>query len=1267
MGHVWRVEGPDGPAALKLVTAEIAGLRERFALEVRALDELHHPNVIRALSHGETDDGTPYLALELLDGQTLEDRLEVEGVVPLDEALRIARAVALGLAAAHAVGIVHRDVKPGNIFLSRDGTVKVIDFGIAFWDPGDGRLPLDRLTAPGTLVGTPSFMAPEQAMGDRDEDARTDVWGLGAVLYNLVSGRTPFDGGASYLAELTRILNEPPDPLPSDVPKPVASLILHALSKPREARLSSMEAFVAAIDALDEATSQVAPASPPPRDSAILGLDAEVRLVSAVLVEHLDDPDDRFDELAARHGGRGSRLRGGGGVAIFGGEQWLGDEAERAVRFALEVRPLALRVGVGTGKAVPSREGRGGVTGGALRAAERALRIDEPEVPTLAPPAMVAGVLSTEARMTIRPTMVALCPDTQRRARGAFEIAGGRVVGVRPGGRALEPREVGGREVPFVGRDAALDELIDRFDEVDDQDRATACLVVGAAGIGKSRLRFELLRWLEDEQVVVRRFEARGELANAQSSFGVVRQLLRRHAALPEGSDEARGREQIESLVAAANLEEDQAMATGQFLGALLGVSFPGDAALQAARSDPQLMADGIHAACHSLFDGLTARGLVLVMVEDAQWADAASLELLESLVERLEDRPLMILLTARSSYFDTHQTFAEAPRIELSDLDDAAIATIVESVLGRPEPAVVERASGNPYLAEELSMAVREGADPDALPVTVEGAVLARLDRLAPSEKDLLKRAAVLGRRFWSEALVALGQAEVDPLLSRLRRRELVLPRAESELMGCRQWLFRQAVVFEVCRGLLTDDQRRELHRAAASWLSRREDAAPVEVAQHFMAAEDPRRSLLWWLRALHGARERGESRDVLRYSDRVLALADAISLPASERFEQRLLRCEARFWLAERSGLEEELQLAWQIMEGHEDELGRSARARFRCWLAEHLALSAHLEEAKRAAREATRIADEAAVVELRVQSRRVLSEVLVALGDLDRAVAVAGEALEIAKRGEGGMVRATASRAVATVELRRGRLSSASFYFDMARNLCRELGASREAVLSGIGLAEARLLAGGDEAVDRLLDKSLETARSLGMRSLVGWVHLHRGRAAFLRGDYHGARRLLGEVVDSAVALDEAQLEVASRSHRAILHAVTDRPRLGLEDAEIAIAKARVGPEEILARTAAVLAKAAMDRHEEVVAESAAVLDAATRAGGHHLFEIELLLARRDALLALGQTSAASVALARAQAAFDRVQQGLEQEELRARHATLPAHARLLHLER
>lgn len=247
MGVVYRAKAvEDGSAvALKVISGKLCDgdRRKRFTREAETCQRLSHPNVVRVFGFGETTDGGLYIAMELLEGMDLGARLD-RGPVPTDEIVRVGRAAAAGLGAAHALGIVHRDVKPSNIFLCSDGGVKVLDFGVALSLNGP------RLTAKDRVVGTPGYMAFEQVQGMRDEDARTDVWGLGATLYHAVAGHPPFRAPTST-AVFARVARERPDPLPENVPRWLAEVILRALRKDRAKRWASMQELS---DALGAAT-----------------------------------------------------------------------------------------------------------------------------------------------------------------------------------------------------------------------------------------------------------------------------------------------------------------------------------------------------------------------------------------------------------------------------------------------------------------------------------------------------------------------------------------------------------------------------------------------------------------------------------------------------------------------------------------------------------------------------------------------------------------------------------------------------------------------------------------------------------------------------------------------------------------------------------------------------------------------------------------------------------------------------------------------------
>jgi serine/threonine protein kinase len=251
MGHVWaaRHELLERDFALKIAsvpTRSGAQLRARFLREAQIIGRLRHPNVVDVADVGELDGGgCLYLAMELLEGQSLAQRIEDKGPLDPSETLAIAIEVCRGLAAAHAAGVVHRDVKPENIFLARSSTggivPKLVDFGISKRDGSS------IVTLPGQLFGTPAYMSPEQALGELDIDHRTDLWSLGVVLFEMLTATHPFTAD-SYPALLPRIAEHPTPPLPPDVPASVQAIVMRCLEKSRQSRFPSADALREALE-----------------------------------------------------------------------------------------------------------------------------------------------------------------------------------------------------------------------------------------------------------------------------------------------------------------------------------------------------------------------------------------------------------------------------------------------------------------------------------------------------------------------------------------------------------------------------------------------------------------------------------------------------------------------------------------------------------------------------------------------------------------------------------------------------------------------------------------------------------------------------------------------------------------------------------------------------------------------------------------------------------------------------------------------------------
>ena len=263
--------------AIKVVHDRFAGdevAAGRFLREARAASAIGHPNIAEVYDIGVEPDGTRYMVMELLEGRTVGDALRDEGRLAPGRALEIARQALSGLVAAHARGIVHRDIKPANLFLTRthEGReqLKILDFGVSRNVVDDATL--QGLTRPGTIVGTPAYMSPEQARGAKEIDARSDVWAMGVVLFELLTGTRPYRAG-SYNELILKITQEPVPSLRSrapDLPEAVVAAVERALVKDTDSRYADATQFLEdvthALTRVDTPSALPAPNAPPAVD-----------------------------------------------------------------------------------------------------------------------------------------------------------------------------------------------------------------------------------------------------------------------------------------------------------------------------------------------------------------------------------------------------------------------------------------------------------------------------------------------------------------------------------------------------------------------------------------------------------------------------------------------------------------------------------------------------------------------------------------------------------------------------------------------------------------------------------------------------------------------------------------------------------------------------------------------------------------------------------------------------------------------------------------
>jgi hypothetical protein len=373
MSLVYRAQDVDTrePVALKVLHGALAsGHEHRFEREALALAVLHHPGIVRYVAHGSTADGRTYLAMEWVDGEDLETRLR-RGPLTVPEALTLGRRLTEALGMVHGCGIVHRDLKPSNVLLAGGALeqAKILDFGVAAF-PG-----AVRATQTGTILGTPAYMAPEQARGERELDARVDVFALGCVLYECLSGRPAFEGQHAMAVLAKIVFDEVPSLCDAgrDVPQAVAALVARMLAKDPRSRLADGDAAAMAIGVVEAAldTQEEGPtgdAAVPPPCAALTG--GEQRLACIVLAQappegapdvaaptvretdaHLVQPPQAALAVIAARGGHPVLLADGTIAVTFPGSLLATDQAALAAGCALALRsalpswPVAVATG----------------------------------------------------------------------------------------------------------------------------------------------------------------------------------------------------------------------------------------------------------------------------------------------------------------------------------------------------------------------------------------------------------------------------------------------------------------------------------------------------------------------------------------------------------------------------------------------------------------------------------------------------------------------------------------------------------------------------------------------------------------------------------------------------------------------------------------------------------------------------------------------------------------------------------------------------------
>jgi eukaryotic-like serine/threonine-protein kinase len=1150
----------NGYAALKVmhVTMEDAG--ERFQREAQVLARMQHPGIVGYIANGETPDGRAFIAMNWVEGETLTGRIRRLGRLEPGDVAELGACVAEALAAAHAEGIVHRDVKPSNLLLASDGYDRpvLVDFGIA--RVGDAASPM---TQEGMLIGTPGYISPEQARGSLQIDPRADQFSLACVLYAALTGRAPFRG-EDLVGVLAKILFQDTPRVRgerADVPAELEAVLVKAMAKSPDERFAdaaSMARTLRKIHArLLGADSVSAPSLVVAQTEATTpGISArEARLSAMVLmgravVDESPAPLDDASTIGRRFGGDVERLANGALALRFIEAAGASERALAAARSALALRktfpqaPISLATVRGTG---------GGED--VVRAIDRAAELVR-EAPrstrTGAVPIRIdettAGLL--DARFDVR--------------RGDFGLEL-----VAENGPGDESRKLLGVALPCLGRDRELLTLDATLAEVESERVARAVIVTADAGIGKSRLRREWLHRVRERGSDVTAWIARADPLDASAPYGLLGQAARRAIAIaddaPAPAKQSRLREHLTGIL------DDAAVArvfpfAAEIIGAPLDASASG--ALAAARADRTLMAEHIRQAFAEWIVAECKHPL-LIVIDDAHWSDAATLRLLDAALKAAADHPLFVGVFARPALRAAHPAlFAErrVQELRLEELSKRSAERLARVVLGATAKQdvvdrVVSLSNGNAFFLEELVRAVADGKGA-ALPDSVLSVVETRLEALEPDARRVLRAASVFGQFFWPGGVAAVlgntDQETTDGWISALVRREIVSPRAHSRFDDEPELTFRHALVRDTAYSMLTPEDRNVAHRAAASWLEARGECEPAVLAAHFEAGGDLVRAASHYLRAatqMLGSGELAAARELV-----ARGLACAPSDPV--RAELLMIDVDAHRWIGD---LERCVASAEEVMLLAKSNTDTHLRAMAAALLA-HLKLGHNARHLELLAQATPYLVNaEPSAMACRLATTAGVGAVFAN----DVALASAMDPI-IERLAQTPTMDAST---LAQIHVFRAFLAGTRTdfegqiqHFDAAAECHKDAGDARAMLLQVANAAYARMAVGAyDEAVASLFSV-LEQAQRLGLQFVVDTAHADLGVTLERVGRYEEARAHAERAVEGYKREGDQRMEAASRAYLATALHKLGRTREAIPEMELAVTLAR-GASQIL----------------------------------------------------------------------------------------------------
>ena len=730
---------------------------------------------------------------------------------------------------------------------------------------------------------------------------------------------------------------------------------------------------------------------------------------------------------------------------------------------------------------------------------------------------------------------------------------------------------------------------------------ARVVLVTGPAGIGKSRVRYELTHRIRDSDVEPELWLARGDPINAGSPFGMAARIVRRACAVVDGEPDAIRQSKLRARIA-RNVTPEHAERVTRFLAELVGAPFETDADLQlaAARQDPVVMGDQIRRAFEDFIEAECRHQPVVIVLEDLQWGDEPSLALVDRVLRNLAELPLFIVALARPELNEAHPRLWSDRgllQLQLGGLSRKAAEKLVRASIGEDVSAervnlLVERANGNAFFLEELVRAAAAGQW-GSLPDTVLAVTQTRLSSLQPEARRILQVASVFGGTFWQGGLAAIlgtnvSSATLGDWLEVLSSQELVGRAIPPQLAGQAEYRFRHALLREAAYDMLSAEDKAAAHKLAGEWLEGL-DADALTLAEHYRLGNAHERAVKWYVQA---------GRDALEASDSHAALAcgnSAVDCGASgvALGLVRAIQAEAHGWLRQEEEAQQHGREALSALpSGSPEWLAAITEVISQCG-AEGRADA--LLELWRTLNAADADTDSPAFIRATAQAATYLyvagenSEADRAIADLEQRLATSA--------GENPAVRCWVFRARGVKALWDGEPARYAQQMHAAVEAYTAAGdlrlACKELANEGFGLIE---LGAFDEAI-AAYRQTLSSAKRMGLISVTSNAWIHLGLALGLVGQFDESARFFD--LSRPFYRPGTRLKVGANTYEARVLLAAGALHRAHELASTATAETEELPEGLRADTLAILAFAKLELGDRAGAwnaasEAAALLD-------------------------------------------------------------------------